>query len=159
MPILQQVHSLTTRDGRLCVEFEWSGDRFKQGIFLDGASVGDSVEGGQQQPWPPSPPIQQLLPQQIDGSTVILGVGAAGRGHWSISVELAGDNAIKFELACRCQERAEFLGSTYRLDDSVAVNAADAEAAVAGDRLTITARRRISQQTHCWQYRLSAAEN
>jgi hypothetical protein len=158
MPILQQVHSLLTRDGRLRVDFQWTADRFVQRVYLDDAEVGRSIEGGEQEPWPPSPPIQQLLPQEIDGSSAILGVGAAGRGHWSISVELDGEGAINFDLACRCKDQAEFLGSTYRLDDSVMVESADSSASVTGDTTTIRAPQQRSE-THRWQYRLSAAAN
>lgn len=47
----------------------------------------------------------------------VLGVGAAGRGHWSISVVAAGDHAIQFELACRASQasQAMHLGSDYRI--------------------------------------------
>lgn len=158
MPILQQAHWLVTRDGRLRVEFEWVEDRFVHRISIDGAEVGESIDGDGSEPWPPSPPIQQLLSQEIDGSPAILGVGAAGKGHWSISVELDGDQAIAFDLACRCKETPEFLGSSYRLEPSVSIECTDSELDVSGDRRTIAASEQDSD-THRWRYRLQPQAN
>ena len=158
MAILQQAHSLVTRDGRLRIEFAWVEDRYVQRISIDGAEVGNSIEGNGSEAWPPSPPVQQLHSQEIDGSPAILGVGAAGTGHWSISVELDGDQAIAFDLACRCKAAAEFLGSRYRLDGAVKIECSDSQLQATGDQLTIKAAEQDSE-THRWSYRLRPAAN
>jgi hypothetical protein len=50
------------------------------------------------------------------GGSAIVGVGLAGRSHFSASIvpdpEVA--NAIRFEIACRLHEAPLWLGSTYR---------------------------------------------
>ena len=125
--------SLVSIDGRLQVEFHWQHDRFAQTLFLDGRQVGCSIEGDGEDPWPPSPPLQQLSCQQIDGNDVILGVGAAGRGHWSISVEradLEGVSSLKFEVACQSKDAATFLGSSYQLADAIVITASSRRARV-----------------------------
>jgi len=71
--------------------------------------------------WPASPPIQQLSQERIEGSETLLGVGQAGKSHWSISVETINDPsrcAIRFDIACRTKMRPQFLGSSYERTDS-----------------------------------------
>lgn len=66
--------------------------------------------------WPASPPIQQLSLEMIHGAAVLLGVGQAGKSHWSVSVEtIQGSSrpALQFDLACRCRVRPPWLGSSY----------------------------------------------
>lgn len=157
MPILQQVHSLVTDDGRLRIDFQWHLDRFIQRIYLDDIEVGGSIEGGQQEPWPASPPIQQLLTQEIDGSTAILGVGAAGRSHWSISAELQ-EGAIEFDVACRCKGDARFLGSSYELVDAVVIHSDETVVEARDGRIAIQA---ATDQagTHRWRYSMRVAAN
>lgn len=112
---------LASDDRRLRVEFDWRGDRFAHRIFVDDVPIAESIDGDADDPWPPSPPLQQLSLEQINGAPVVLGVGSAGRSHWSISVELSlQSNAVKFDMACRCPAGIGFLGSTYRLLDPAA---------------------------------------
>jgi len=150
--------SLATHDGRLRVDFRWERDRFVHQIFVDQQEAGRSLEGGTDDPWPLSPPIQQLSLEEIQGSNVILGVGAAGRSHWSMSVELdrEGDVGwIKFDLACRSNDQPRFLGSTYQISESIALTPADANLVVDGQTVTI---RSVTQEasTHRWTYRVDA---
>ncbi|MCG8649882.1 MAG: hypothetical protein MI861_08615, partial [Pirellulales bacterium] len=111
--------TLTTVDGRLQVEFRWCGDRFAQHLRLGpDQPLGHSVEGTSDQSWPASPPIQQLSLETLSADKVLLGVGAAGVGHWSISVEstcVDGVTGLKYDLACRSQTLPTWLGSTYQL--------------------------------------------
>jgi hypothetical protein len=132
-----RVHS---RDGRLVAQFVWRGDRFAQQFLLDGLPLGNSVEGDGEAAWPPSPPIQQLSAETIGEQPVLLGVGGAGRGHWSVSVAACADHptAICFELACRCQQPTEFLGSTLHLTPPLAVIAIDGH--LQRDAETVTVR-------------------
>ncbi len=162
--------SLSSRDGRLRVDFHWQQDRFVHHVFRNGTEVGASVEGDTDDSWPPSPPLQQLSLEEIDGTDVILGVGSAGRGHWSISVEPEEQGAaasIKFELACRSKLEPPFLGTTYLLDDSVVLLDAaktDRQEDHAGDRndggsddrrrVTVLAETRDGN-TYRWTYRLA----
>lgn len=120
MPELSPLRpSLITPDRRWQVEFYWRGDRFGHLILFDNAVVAASVEGISDHVWPSSPPVQQLSRERINDVDVLLGVGAAGQSHWSISVEV--DSAvptpvIKFDVACRCKgESPQSLRSTYRL--------------------------------------------
>ncbi len=108
--------SMQSPRGRLTVEFEWVSDRFAHRITDKTGRVLTSVEGTAADAWPASPPIQQLSLEKIDGQDVLLGVGAAGRGHWSISVvatQVGGRDALKFELACRSHDRPVDCKTTY----------------------------------------------
>jgi hypothetical protein len=107
---------MQTLDKQLTAEFLWKNDRYVHRITDHAGGELTSVEGTPEQAWPASPPIQQLSLESINGEPVLLGVGAAGTGHWSISVTSVrdGDNdALKFELACRSREVPDQLASTY----------------------------------------------
>lgn len=105
----------------LRIEFLWRGDRFAQTILLVKASgeripLLESVEGSPAEEWPPSPPLQSVHVEELAGGRrVALLVGAAGRSHWSASVEaVPGEAVLIFDIACRHSESAKWLGSTYR---------------------------------------------
>ena len=151
---------LATSDGRLRVEFHWQRDRFIQRLFVDSVEAGNSIEGDAEESWPSSPPLQQLSLEDINGSSVILGVGAAGRGHWSISVEIDNQSdvaeAIKFELACRSKEQPPFLGSSYRLADSIVLTPADGTCQLRDGR-AVANPVDLDSQTHRWAYLLQPA--
>lgn len=156
---------MATPDGRLRIEFVWQHDRFVHKLLLDDVQAGISLEGDADGPWPPSPPLQQLSREEINGCDVILGVGAAGRSHWSVSVELdplAEFGSITFDLACRCNDRPEFLGSSYRLAESILFQPLSPP--VASDRVDeqgihLLEIRAPAQQagTFRWSYRLDVA--
>ncbi len=70
--------------------------------------------------WPASPPLFDWHCEQRPEATVLLGVGLAGKSHWSValSVERAvSDNqaCLSFDVACRAGEPPSFLGSSYRV--------------------------------------------
>ncbi len=116
--------SIATPRYQLRVEFTWAVDRFSHLVIDQSGRRMSSIEGDTDQAWPPSPPIQQLSLEVIEGKPVILGVGGAGKGHWSISVtcvERDGIDAIRFELACRCRGTIGQLASTYQ-QGSTALN-------------------------------------
>lgn len=107
----------------LCVEFWRESDRFRHQIAMstpDGLRPWlASVEGVADNPWPPSPPFQELhLEQRPGDKQVALLVGRAGRAHWSLSVE-ADDSreTLLFDVACRSRCTAEQLHSSYRFVD------------------------------------------
>ena len=113
--------TLASPDGRLQVSFQWLDDRFVHRV-ADAHAQLQSIDGQAENVllWPPSPPIQQLSLEEIGGRAVVLGVGAAGRSHWSMSVE-PGDSPseLKFDLACQCKTVPEWLGTTYQASPSV----------------------------------------
>lgn len=131
--------SLATADGALRVSFRWAADRFVHRIELRGRLSATSVkevaaeslsELSSGQPveevasWPASPPLQQLSREDLGGTTAVLGVGAAGRSHWSLSVEASGSggrSSLVFDWACRVKEAPTLIGSTYRVEPSLEI--------------------------------------
>jgi len=103
----------------LRVEFVWRGDRYGHVIS---AVIGgqtelllESLEGTPADDWPPSPPLQSLHRERLpDGRTALLLVGAAGRSHWSASVEALAEPRLIFDIACRHSGRPLWLGSQYQ---------------------------------------------
>jgi len=115
--------SLTTREGRTRIEFQWRGDRYIHRIMKDQMEMAHSVEGDAYEVWPPSPPLQQLSLESIDNSPTVLGVGSAGRSHWSLSVERTSSNGhgecFRFDVAVRSRATPENIGSTYLISPSI----------------------------------------
>lgn len=72
-----------------------------------------TTEGDDSMPWPPSPPIQQLMTEQRGDSRVALGIGMAGSSHWSISFEPIDHKTILVDNACKTNGPPQFLGSTF----------------------------------------------
>ena len=118
--------SLSLPDGSLDVNFRWVGDRYVHEIRQsNGASLCEHIEG-EPSDWPAAPPIQQLSLEEISGSPVALGVGLAGKSHWSISVEIAKTHehaCLVFDCACRVKETPQFLGSAYAAPDRAVLGA------------------------------------
>ena len=128
----QQVFAIATVDGRLRVEFRRKQDRFAHRVLLDQVEVARSVEGDPSDPWPDSPPLQQLSLEQIKGTETILAVGSAGRSHWSLSVEiepnLEGPSRVRFDLAARCRDHPSGgIRSTYLAADSIFVEPSEGD--------------------------------
>lgn len=102
------------------IVFTWCGDRWGHRVTLHGDLVAESVEGPCQPDadprWPAAPVLTEVLATVAAGRSVVVGVGLAGRSHFSASI--AGHPALAdtllFEIACRIQERPGWLGSTYR---------------------------------------------
>lgn len=77
----------------------------------------ESVEGTEQEPWPPSPPMQQMVEESFapGASPVLLGVGLSGNGHWSTAIETQHERLLKFDIACKNSKSASSFGSEYRV--------------------------------------------
>lgn len=108
--------------------------------------------------WPPSPPIQQVSIETIEGCNVALGVGCAGTSHWSLSVEPTADG-FRFDWACRTKETPARLGTTYlieKAEDQAAVRFAAEQGSVvsqSGGELQIVPAGELSgAQTYRWTY-------
>ena len=117
-------------DGRgLRVVFQRQADRCAHRIeFIDGDRAFcllTSIEGTSDQPWPPSPPLQQLSIEALSpGRQAALLLGMAGKSHWSASVECdPATVSLVFDVACRVQQRPQQLGSCYRTDASLVESA------------------------------------
>ena len=135
LPITMQPHDTRSPISRPPVHLEagptaaiftWTVDRWAHRITtgggetdgwtsLDGPSPADDPR------WPASPVLVELSRVNLSraaavGGSAVVGVGLAGRSHFSASIapdpELA--NAIRFEIACRLHEPPLWLGSTYR---------------------------------------------
>ncbi|MGV3485720.1 MAG: hypothetical protein ACO1RT_14985 [Planctomycetaceae bacterium] len=112
------------RDGlRVRTAFHFEAGRYRHSIDLVRSSDGvlldawDATSLSDDDDWPASPPIQQLSLEMIGGTPALLGVGQAGKSHWSLSVEPVNVDdmrpALKFDLACRCPVQPRWLGSSY----------------------------------------------
>jgi hypothetical protein len=104
--------------GRTVVVFSRAGDRWEHELRLAGRSVWRSVEGpgaGADPRWPMSPPVVEIAEVVTAGRPALLAVGRAGRSHYSLCVtpHLADADTLLFDVACRIQEPAGWLGSTY----------------------------------------------
>jgi len=106
--------------GAMEVVFEWANDRWGHRVLAGGTVRVESVEGpappADDPRWPASPVLTEVSLIDIGGRQAILGVGLAGRSHFSASItshpRLA--DTLLFEIACRVQEEPEWLGTTYR---------------------------------------------
>jgi hypothetical protein len=98
-------------------------DRYAHALYaFDGSAdppllLMASVEGNDREPWPASPPLQQLIVEPREsGRNVALLIGMAGSSHWSLSIDVdSGARLIVFEAACRCSTRPVEMGSRYRV--------------------------------------------
>lgn len=110
------------------ISFEQQSDRWSHAWFLVEPGglrhrILSSVEGDAQTAFPPSPPLQQVHQQDLGGGRTVLGVGMAGRSHWSAAFApvAESENALLADLACLRKSLEEgspdcWLGSTYRLE-------------------------------------------
>lgn len=116
------------------IEFSWSSDRWRHELTLNGVEsprpLLRSVEGQDQSDWPDSPPLQELNQHSVDDREAILGVGMAGKSHWSASInrELRGGE-LNLELACLARSydaaaavgQRPFVGSTYHVHEAASI--------------------------------------
>lgn len=108
----------TIHNGPVTVTFRWIGDRWAHEIAIEGLGAWRSVEGPRadgDDRWPAAPVLVELAPLTTPYGLAILGVGLAGRSHFSASIgPVPGqDGGVRFEIACRVVEPPVWLGSTY----------------------------------------------
>ncbi len=116
---LRSLEALDTAGTGLRIDFVRRGPRWGHQISVlaqgRGVPLLESVEGDDQQPFPPSPPLQQLVIEPRPGGVpVAMSVGMAGTSHWSVCVEaLAATLTLRLDIACRCSSDGHRLMSTY----------------------------------------------
>jgi hypothetical protein len=123
--------------GAAMVAFEWAVDRWRhvvtvaEGVRL--ASVEGAAPPADDPCWPASPVLTEVSPVEVGGRPAILGVGRAGRSHFSASVTAHPDlpDTLLFEIACRVQEPPGPLGSSYTAADGTTVRVEPAGGAAA----------------------------
>ena len=128
----------------LRARFVRNGDRYAHVVdFLDqGVALPllASDEGDAEQEWPPSPPLQQVSFEERSVGNVLLGLGMAGRTHWSMSIE-ADVMAVelRFDVAARLRDHPQRLGSRYRLSGPAPIESAEGaiEFSLAGGRARV----------------------
>jgi hypothetical protein len=107
-------------DLRLEARFLWQKDRFAHQVVLVSPEAEhvclQSLEGDDQQEFPPSPPLQDMSVEQRVGSQVALGVGMAGSAMWSLSVSADdSDGSLLFDWACQTRGAALWPKNCYSL--------------------------------------------
>ncbi len=110
---------LCLRAGSTSVTFTWSGDRWEHAVIVAGGCAWRSREGGDAPDddprWPASPPLVEVSLVAAGTRPAVLGVGLAGRSHFSLSVVACPErpDTLLFEAAARIVEPSGWLGSTY----------------------------------------------
>ena len=114
--------------GPTAAAFTWNGDRWAHRITTGEATIWTSLDGpcppANDPRWPASPVLVELSRVSVPrgdaaGGQAIVGVGLAGRSHFSASIAPDPHDAgvIRFEIACRLHEPPGWIGSTYRQGD------------------------------------------
>lgn len=107
--------------GRLELSCRWLGDRFGHQVrwIRDTETVATlaSCEGTADDPWPSSPPWQQIEPHQDQPAW--LTIGMAGWSHWSAAVHamdgtLDAGPEVVWDIACRLRQPPRQLGHRFR---------------------------------------------
>lgn len=111
----------------VCSRGSASQDRISHGIFLRDdhgeIELARSREGTPSDTWPCSPPLQQLVADTLtDGVQALLGVGLAGKSHWSASIHVEPTGRLVIDMACRCSPEFQYLGSRYDAAEGVEVS-------------------------------------
>jgi hypothetical protein len=89
---------------------------------------GPAAPGGDPR-WPASPVFTEVSRMDVAGRPAILGVGCAGRSHFSASITIHPTlpDTLLFEIACRLHEPPGPLGSTYARTDGSTVRGEPAD--------------------------------
>ncbi|MEI6240318.1 MAG: hypothetical protein WCR51_08005 [Planctomycetia bacterium] len=119
MPAADPRPPLTLTVAGVMVRFVWRDDRWAHEVVDADGTCWRSIEGveaGAGDPrWPASPALVELSRLGTAPGSAILGVGLAGRSHFSASVgpDPAHPDRLRFDIACRVNEPPIWLGSTY----------------------------------------------
>ena len=116
----------------LRLQFDKSGDRWGHRWQLVDSTgqttdVLTSLEGNDQNVFPASSALQEINLHELPTGQAVLGVGMAGKGHWSASYSVETDDeqpSIKSDLACLLKQLntdGQWLGSTYSINEDVSI--------------------------------------
>ena len=128
-----QLESASLDEAKLVVRFTFDADRFRTSLLLVTASdervLLRSLEGDASEAWPPSGPLQEVVPEAANDKPFLAGVGRGGKSHWSIIATTTDEAGIEFDMACRVKVDPDFVGSTYELvaDDQASIQAESTE--------------------------------
>ncbi len=112
--------------GMTVLEFIWNSDRWRHEVRTSGGRAWRSVEGSagpnSDPRWPASPVLTEVSLVEVAGRTAVLGLGLAGRSHFSLCVTVHPVQAdtLLFEAACRIHSTAGWIGSSYNDTEGVA---------------------------------------
>lgn len=101
--------------------FTWQHDRWTHSIHPRAVDGRPSTASWQAAPpnsaddpnWPMSPPLVELAEVAGPEGTALVGVGRAGKTHYSVSITPEPNGTVRFEFACRLVTSCGWLGSTY----------------------------------------------
>lgn len=126
MIIVATSNMITLDCGKLRIELQRVNDRWGHAIGF-GAREGfqrcaRSIEGNAEDFWPASPALQELhVEDRADGQVAFL-TGMAGSNHWSVSIAChRAHNRATLDVACRCKQPPEWLGSLYQIPEEGSV--------------------------------------
>lgn len=111
----------TLTSGALELVFSWQFDRWQHRLHTrhpDGTRGGIHLETApslatDDPQWPSSPPLVEIAEMQLPQGPALLGVGLAGKSHYSLSVTAEPGGTLLLEFACRLATPAGWLGTTY----------------------------------------------
>ena len=114
-------HSNHSGSGSVSIDlvFEKTGDRWAHRLVLlvedREFPILESTEVSADPDWPSNAPLQEVSHHDLPDGEAILGVGMAGKSHWSASFSI-DNNQIKSDLACLQKTISEnaSLASTYQ---------------------------------------------
>ena len=121
----------TSEAVQLRLEFAKSDDRWLNlWILVSGDNefeIMTSVEGTPEQNWPPSPPLQDVNVHELPNGSAILGVGMAGKSHWSASLAGITENPeqtqfIRCEWACLSKDEQDRATAKAKLGSCFSVS-------------------------------------
>jgi hypothetical protein len=116
----------TLSSGAIEVVFSWRQDRWHHAVHLrrtDGSRAASCLEmapaaATDDPQWPSSPPLVELAEMTLPQGPALLGVGLAGKSHYSVSITAEPEGTLLFEFACRLATPAGWLGSTYVMGEN-----------------------------------------
>lgn len=111
----------TLSSGLVSVVFSWQDDRWIHSLHRLGADGRSGPSCWQTAPvssdvdpeWPSSPPLVELADIPSPQGAAIVGVGKAGKSHYSASIIAEPGGGLRFEMACRLGAEPRWLGSAY----------------------------------------------
>lgn len=112
--------------GKLRIEWQRVEDRWQHviGVKFESnfSAYISSIEGVADDLWPMSPTFQEMHVECRGDITIMFLTGMAGASHWSASIQCEPAlDCVTFDIACRCKQTPEWLGSLYQTAEGVQV--------------------------------------